>query len=112
MLLTGEYTPMNLFTSGTRGARLAAMFDFGDGLIGPREYDWLGPLCFLAAGQAPRVAAFMGGVGVRLDEALRTTLLRLLLLHRYSNLPAQLACEGWQQAAGFEALAAHVWPLA
>ena len=112
VLLTGEYTPMNLFTSGTRGARLAAMFDFGDGLIGPREYDWLGPLCFLAAGQAPRVAAFMGGVGVRLDEALRTTLLRLLLLHRYSNLPAQLACEGWQQTAGFEALAAQVWPLA
>lgn len=108
VLLTGEYTPMNLFTEE---GRLAAMFDFGDGLIGPREYDWLGPLCFLAAGSAPRCAAFMQGLGTALDADLRLRLLRLLLLHRYSNLPAQLACEGWQQAGDFEALARRLWPL-
>ncbi|MCW5636055.1 MAG: aminoglycoside 3'-phosphotransferase/choline kinase family protein [Rubrivivax sp.] len=108
VLLTGEYTPMNLFT---QGATLAAMFDFGDGLVGPREYDWLGPLCFLAAGHAERCAAFLGGCGVRLDAELRLRLLRLLLLHRYSNLPGQIACPGWQRAGSFEELAARIWPL-
>jgi hygromycin-B 7''-O-kinase len=111
VLLTGEYTPMNLFTAQ---ARLAAMFDFGDGLVGPREYDWLGPLCFLAAGSAARCAAFIagyGGEGAQLDEAMRLKLLRLLLLHRYSNLPAQIACKDWQQARTFEELAARIWPL-
>ena len=108
VLLTGEYSPMNLFTLD---GRLAAMFDFGDGLVGPREYDLLGPLCFLAAGDAVRCAAFMGGYGARLDEALRPKLLRLLLLHRYSNLQAQIACEGWQLSGSFEELAARIWPI-
>jgi len=107
VLLTGEYTPMNLFTID---GKLAAMFDFGDGLVGPREYDWLGPLCFLAAGNAARCAAFMSGVGARLDDRLRLQLLRLLLLHRYSDLPAQIAYTGWQVAPDFEALTARIWP--
>ena len=32
-------------------AGLSGMFDFGDGLVGPAAYDWLGPLSFLAAGE-------------------------------------------------------------
>jgi hygromycin-B 7''-O-kinase len=109
VLLTGEYTPMNLFTID---GRLAAMYDFGDGLVGPREYDWLGPLCFLAAGSAERCAAFMGGVGVELTEALRSRLMRLMLLHRYSHLRAQLRIIGWETARDFEDLAERAWPLA
>ncbi len=108
VVLTGEYTPMNLMWGGQA---LSGMFDFGDGLIGPREYDWLGPLCFLAAGHAGRVQALMAGYGVELDADLRLQLLRLLLLHRYSHLPAQITCPGWQQEADFEALAALIWPL-
>lgn len=105
--LTGEYTPFNLFT---RDAKLAAMFDFGDGLVGPREYDWLGPLCFLAAGHAARVAAYFAGYGVAPDGTVRLALMRQLLLHRYSNLPAQIACPGWQAAADFESLVNRIWP--
>lgn len=107
VILTGEYTPMNLLV---RGADLVGMYDFGDGLLGPGAYDWLGPLCFLAAGHAPRCRAFMSGVGATLDDSDRLCLLRLLLLHRYSNLPAQIACPGWQNAHSFEELAAHIWP--
>ena len=107
VILTGEYTPMNLLAQ--RG-RLCGMFDFGDGLVGPREYDWLGPLCFLAAGHAQRCRAFLDGCGATLDAPMRLALLRLLLLHRYSNLPLQIAVPGWQQAASFEALAALIWP--
>lgn len=112
VLLTGEYTPMNLLHGGTEGeAGLAAMFDFGDGLVGPREYDWLGPLCFLAAGHAARCDAFMAGYGAAAWRDQRQALLRLLLLHRYSHLPIQLAsCAGWEQAPSFEALAQAIWP--
>ena len=109
VVLTGEYTPMNLMWGGDA---LNGMFDFGDGLIGPREYDWLGPLCFLAAGRAARVQAFMAGYGAVLNAESRRQLLRLLLLHRYSNLPAQIACPGWQVAPDFDTLAALIWPLA
>jgi hygromycin-B 7''-O-kinase len=106
VLLTGEYTPFNLFV---RDDRLAAMFDFGDGLVGPREYDWLGPLCFLAAGHADRVSAFLRGYGVAVDGAGRIALMRLLLLHRYSHLPAQIAYANWQRAPSFEALVERIW---
>jgi hygromycin-B 7''-O-kinase len=107
VILTGEYTPVNLFV-GERG--LAGMFDFGDGLVGPREYDWLGPLCFLAAGSGARCRAFFEGYGASLDDAGRLGLMRLLLLHRYSNLRAQLACDGWERAQSFEELAETLWP--
>ena len=107
VILTGEYTPMNLLA---QHGRLCGMFDFGDGLVGPREYDWLGPLCFLAAGSAARCSAFLGGYGATMDAATRLALLRLLLLHRYSNPPVQIAVPGWQQAANFKDLAALIWP--
>ena len=108
VILTGEYTPLNLMH---QDSGLSAMFDFGDGLVGPREYDWLGPLCFLAAGDASRVDALFDGYhGRPFDRGRRDTLLRLLLLHRYSNLRAQIAVPGWQAAPDFAALAALIWP--
>jgi hygromycin-B 7''-O-kinase len=106
VLLTGEYTPMNLLVDDDDA--LCGMFDFGDGLVGPPAYDWLGPLCFLGGGVAARVQAWFDG----LQQPLPTDpvpLLRLLLLHRYSHLPIQLAhLPGWQQAPTLERLA-HAW---
>jgi len=107
VILTGEYTPMNLL-HGPEG--ITGMFDFGDGLVGPREYDLLGPLSFLAAGHAQRCDAFMSAYGVAPGRAWRLRLLRLLLLHRYSHLRLQIACEGWERATSFEALAELIWP--
>ncbi|MBK6786471.1 MAG: aminoglycoside 3'-phosphotransferase/choline kinase family protein [Betaproteobacteria bacterium] len=108
VILTGEYTPFNLLH---QGSGLSAMFDFGDGLVGPREYDWLGPLCFLAAGDAARIDAFFDGYhGRAFDRGQREALLRLLLLHRYSHLKAQIALPGWPAAPDFATLAALIWP--
>jgi hygromycin-B 7''-O-kinase len=107
VILTGEYTPMNLLVQGDR---LAGMFDFGDGLVGPAPYDWLGPLCFLAAGHRARCDALLAGLGAAPGRDWRLPLMRLLLLHRYSNLQLQLAVPGWQSMPGFEALAELVWP--
>ena len=107
MILTGEYTPMNLLV---QGGRLSGMFDFGDGLVGPREYDWLGPLAFLAAGDAHRCAALFEGYGAAPGPAMRLSLMRLMLLHRYSCLPAQIALPGWEAAPDFETLTERLWP--
>ncbi len=108
VILTGEYTPFNLLH---QGSGLSAMFDFGDGLVGPREYDWLGPLCFLAAGDASRVDALFDGYhGRPFDRGRREAMLRLLLLHRYSNLKAQITVPGWQAAPDFTTLATLMWP--
>jgi hygromycin-B 7''-O-kinase len=108
VILTGEYTPFNLLV---QGSRLSAMFDFGDGLVGPREYDWLGPLCFLAAGDSARIDTLFDGYhGRPFDRGQREGLMRLLLMHRYSNLQAQIALPGWQAAPDFDTLAATIWP--
>jgi hygromycin-B 7''-O-kinase len=108
VILTGEYTPFNLLH---QDGGLSAMFDFGDGLVGPREYDLLGPLCFLAAGDAQCIDAFFDGYhGRPFDRRQREPLLRLLLMHRYSHLKAQIAVPGWQAAPDFPALAALIWP--
>lgn len=108
VILTGEYTPFNLLH---QAGGLSAMFDFGDGLVGPREYDWLGPMCFLAAGDAARLDALFDGYhGRPFDRSRREALLRLLLLHRYSHLKAQIAVPGWQDEPDFGRLAARIWP--
>lgn len=115
VILTGEYTPFNLLyrPEGPQPG-LCGMFDFGDGLVGPRAYDWLGPLCFLAAGQAASVDAYFDGYrGRALDRSAggeREGLMRLLLLHRYSHLKMQLAGVTWQDARDFTDLAARIWP--
>jgi hygromycin-B 7''-O-kinase len=102
VLLTGEYTPMNLLVDDADG--LSGMFDFGDGLVGAAAYDWLGPLTFLCAGHAARVQAFFSGLSQPLPEP--EPLLRLLLLHRYSHLPLQLAgLVGWAESADLPSLA-------
>lgn len=102
VLLTGEFTPMNLLVD--EADQLCGLFDFGDGLVGPAAYDWLGPLCFLCSGQADRVQALFEGLGQPLPEA--EPLLRLLLLHRYSHLPIQLASlPDWQRSPDFPSLA-------
>jgi hypothetical protein len=43
---------------------LSGLFDFGDGLVGLREYDRLCPLCFLAAGDATRIHALFDDIRV------------------------------------------------
>lgn len=106
VLLTGEYTPMNLLIDDA--GSLCGMFDFGDGLIGPRPYDWLGPLTFLAAGRRARVQAFFDGLGEAPPDP--ATLMRLLLLHRYSHLGIQLRdVPGWEREPSLAALARRVF---
>jgi hygromycin-B 7''-O-kinase len=106
VLLTGEYAPMNLLVD-EQGA-LSGMFDFGDGLIGPAAYDWLGPFTFLAAGRPARIRALLDGLGQPSSDP--DALMRLFLLHRYSCLPFQLRdVPDWTKAPNLSSLARRLF---
>jgi len=110
-ILTGEYTPFNLLVSG---AQLTGMIDLGDAMIGPREYDLLGPSLFLAAGDvALQRALFTHARGPRwpLEPDVRRGLLALFVLHRYSNPDAQVRLAGWRdRARSMDELGELIWP--
>lgn len=114
VLLTGEYTPFNIFVQGTSpNRRLSGMFDFGDLMIGCKLYDLLGPMTFMAAGDNELLRAFLLSYGLsenELNDELRETFMTLLLLHQFSNLNGQIRMDGWQEAQSFEELSKMVFP--
>jgi hygromycin-B 7''-O-kinase len=116
VILTGEYTPMNLLVMRCTGRwQLTGLIDFGDVWSGIAEYDLLGPATFLAAGDAARLGALLAGRGyspVELTPGLRDLMMALLLLHRHSDLDAQLRIPDWRRRVhSLDELAALVFPL-
>jgi hygromycin-B 7''-O-kinase len=116
VILTGEYTPFNLLVlDEPRITRIAGMIDFGDAMIGPAEYDLLGPLLFSCEGRPEFVKALLDGYGYpeeAQNKALRRRLLLLQILHRYSDFEAQLRIPGGlNQVHSMEELEALIWPL-
>lgn len=99
VILTGEYTPFNLLANQIDGQwQITGMIDFGDVMVGFREYDFLGACLFLGEGNASLIDALFRGYGYaspRMDDMLRRRLLLLALLHRYSNLRAQIRIDNW-----------------
>lgn len=99
VILTGEYTPFNLLASNVDSQwQITGMIDFGDAMVGFREYDFLGPCLFLGEGNARLIDALFAGYGhpnPRFDDALRSRLLLLAILHRYSHLRAQIRIDDW-----------------
>lgn len=115
VILTGEYTPFNLLvTRAGEGWQLSGMFDFGDAMIGPREYDWLGPSLFSCEGNVRLVEAFLRGYhgdDRPLSGVMRRHLMTLACLHRYADFGAQIRIPQWQtRADSIEALARLIWP--
>lgn len=99
VILTGEFTPFNLLVEQTGDqVRLSGMIDFGDVMIGYREYDFLGPLLFLGEGNRVFRDALLAGYqyGEPTDSAFQNRLMLLTILHRYSNLKAQIQIENWE----------------
>ena len=115
VILTGEYTPFNLLADQTENGswHISGMIDFGDAMTGFREYDLLGPCTFLCAGNPDLLRALLRGYGYKQnDPALGRRLMLLLILHRYSNLNAQVRIPGWQeQVTSLEALERLIFPV-
>jgi hygromycin-B 7''-O-kinase len=116
VVLTGEYTPFNLWVEEARGGpRLSGMLDFGDAMVGPPVYDLLGPATFLAAGDELLMRALIeahGHLTWPLEPSMRRGLLALLLLHRYSNLDVQVRVADWRtRASSLDELAELIWPM-
>jgi hygromycin-B 7''-O-kinase len=114
VILTGEYIPENFLLAERSGRfRISGLFDFGDVMTGPRDYDLLGPSAFMAAGQPELVRALVSGFGYApgdIDEIWRNRLFTLMLLHRASDL-RNVAIRDWPQKVGhLGELADLIWP--
>ncbi|AYD01094.1 aminoglycoside 3'-phosphotransferase/choline kinase family protein [Neorhizobium sp. NCHU2750] len=115
VILTGEYIPENFLLAEINGKwRLAGLFDFGDVIIGPADYDLLGPSAFMAAGKPGRMRHFLMGYGYAIsdiDQEWKDRLFTLMLLHRASDL-RNVVIDGWQQKIGhLRDLADLIWTL-
>jgi len=116
VILTGEYTPFNLLVTDTSPVQsISGMIDFGDAMLGYREYDLLGPLLFSCEGKPALVQALLTGYGYAPEvqnRELRRRLMLLQILHRYSNFHEQVRIPGWQdQVRSIEELENLIWPL-
>ena len=116
VILTGEYTPFNLMAEpGKSGWQLSGMIDFGDAMVGYREYDLLGPSLFLAQGNPDFIRSLFLGYGYSLAELtpeLRRRLMLLQILHRYSNFETQLRIPGWKvKVQSVSELGQLIWPF-
>jgi len=100
VILTGEYTPMNLLVKQEAGVwHIHGLIDFGDSMLGLREYDLLGPGTFLIQGNKILLREFLSAYGYSPEEmtnALSRKLTALMLLHRYSCLNIQIRIENWE----------------
>lgn len=100
VILTGEYTPMNLLVKKFSGIwHINGMIDFGDSMLGLAEYDLLGPGAFLVQGDKQLLRELLTAYGYSsesLTQALSHQLTILMLLHRYSNLNVQIRIKNWK----------------
>ena len=84
---------------------------FGDGMIGPKEYDYLGPALFLCEGKAELLTSLFSGYGVKLDEN-QNVMTTLFILHRYSWFDFQIKIDGWREKVStINDLAELIFPI-
>lgn len=120
VILTGEYTPMNLIVQQKGSVwHIEGLIDFGDSMLGLPEYDLLGPGCFLIQGDKSLLREFLKAYGFSLDsfsadrlDELSHKLTALMLLHRYSNLEVQIRIKDWKsKVKNLKDLENLVWGL-
>lgn len=116
VILTGEYTPMNLLVNQVNGVwHIAGIIDFGDSMLGAPEYDLLSPGVFLIQGDKYLLREFLISYGYSQDmmpSTLSHHLTALTLLHKYSNLNIQIRIKNWKSKAhSLEDLEKLVWGL-
>jgi hygromycin-B 7''-O-kinase len=103
VLLTGEYTPMNLIVKANKGVwELNGLIDFGDSMLGAPEYDFLGPGAFLIQGDKQLARELLISYGYSTEDInaeLSRKLTALTILHKYSNLNIQIRIPNWQEQA-------------
>jgi len=101
VILTGEYTPMNLLVKQTAGIwHICGLIDFGDAMLGLADYDLLGPVAFLIQGNKELLKEFLAAYGyspLQMNSVFNQKMMALMLLHQYSNLNVQIRISNWQE---------------
>jgi hygromycin-B 7''-O-kinase len=114
VILTGEYTPMNLLVKQQNGIwHIDGLIDFADSMLGRAEYDLLGPGLFLIQGDKRLLKEFLISYNPDLlTPKLSHQLMALTLLHQHSNLDVQIRIKDWQQKiSSLKDLKNLVWKL-
>ncbi len=116
VLLTGEYTPMNILVEKKSDTwHISGLFDFGDCMLGLAEYDLLGPGAFLIQGDKNLLKEFLIAYGYSLNELTSTLshkLTALMLLHQCSNLNIQIRIPDWKnKISNLKELEDLVWGM-
>ncbi|MGQ3889973.1 aminoglycoside phosphotransferase family protein [Legionella sp. CNM-1927-20] len=114
VILTGEYTPMNVLVNNIKGVwHISGLIDFGDAKLGYYKYDLLGPGVFLIQGNKELLKVFLNAYGFlphEINADLSHQLTALMLLHKYSNLEIQIRIPGWQnKVSSLKELENLVW---
>ncbi len=97
-LLHADMTDENLLVEEVRGRwTLSGLVDFGDSLLGWKEYEWVTPAFLVCHREPALVQALVRGAGVSAQEMNEAMTLRLgawSLLHRYNNITRYLTPAG------------------
>lgn len=65
---------------------LSGIFDFGDAMVGPKEYDFVALGCLATGGDQRLLQAFYNGYGYNPDLQYKRRLMAYLLIHKYCNI--------------------------
>lgn len=115
VLLHADLTRDQLMISDRTGRwKLCGLLDFGDSMIGPREYDFVAPAIDVTSGDPTLIRALLAGYGFapdQLNEDLAQRLTGYLLLHRFCDVPHVLRTLGGQSVSTIPQLQSLVFPL-
>ena len=66
--------------------QLSGIFDFGDAMVGPKEYEFVSIGCLAAGGEKDLLQAFFKGYGYQPEKDFSKMMMAYLLIHKYSNI--------------------------
>ncbi|MDD5090762.1 MAG: aminoglycoside phosphotransferase family protein [Candidatus Wallbacteria bacterium] len=88
VILHTELMRQHVFVMEHRGRwKISGIIDFEPAMIGDRDYEFASVGVFVSCGDSELLKSFFHGYGLPEDEPDRMRVMKMLLLHKYCNLP-------------------------